>query len=102
LLSFLRHQLLLLPADAPPYYRQKHKRAGPMDPRNPLYATYAVAAALMILKAVGMSWLTVYRMMTAGAGFRSPEDLRKTRLNPNPDPGQLAPNEYVDRVEGFN
>lgn len=69
-----------------------------MELRSPLFATYAVAAALMILKAVGMSWLTVYRMMTTRTGFRSPEDLRKTRLNPDPDPGQLAPNEYVERI----
>lgn len=65
---------------------------------NPLFATYVIAAALMILKAVGMSWLTVQRMMQANGGFRSPEDLRKTPLNPNPDPAQLAPNESVDRI----
>ena len=52
----------------------------------------------MILKAVGMSWLTVYRMMRENAGFRSPEDLRRTTLNPSPDPRQLAPNERVDRI----
>ena len=45
-----------------------------------------------------MSWLTVVRMMKAKGGFRSPEDLRKTALNPQPDPAQLAPNDYVDRV----
>jgi len=44
--------------------------------QDPLFATYAIAATLMILKAVGMSWLTVYRMMRENAGFRSPEDLR--------------------------
>jgi glutathione S-transferase len=65
---------------------------------NPLFATYAVAAALMILKAVAMSWLTVYRMMKAKGGFRSPEDLRKTPLNPDPSPSQTEPNEYVDRI----
>jgi glutathione S-transferase len=52
----------------------------------------------MILKAVSMSWLTVYRMMMTRSGFRSPEDLRKTRLNPDPDPAQLPPNEYVERI----
>lgn len=66
--------------------------------QDPLIATYAVAASLMILKAVGMSWLTVYRMMTVKGGFRSPEDLRKTPLNPEPDPKQLEPNEYVERI----
>jgi glutathione S-transferase len=65
---------------------------------NPLLATYVVAASLMILKAVGMSWLTVQRMMRANGGFRAPEDLRKTPLNPNPDPSQLAPNESVERI----
>jgi len=65
---------------------------------NPLFATYAIAASLMILKAVAMSWLTVVRMMSAKGGFRSPEDLRKTPLNPNPDPRQLEPNERVERI----
>lgn len=66
--------------------------------QDPLFATYVIAATLMILKAVGMSWLTVYRMMTENAGFRSPEDLRRTPLNPSPDPRQLAPNERVERI----
>ncbi len=66
--------------------------------QNPLFATYAIAATLMILKAVGMSWLTVVRMMQAKGGFRSPEDLRKTPLNPEPDPKQLEPNERVERI----
>jgi glutathione S-transferase len=66
--------------------------------QDPLFATYAIAASIMILKAVGMSWLTVYRMMKVKGGYRSPEDLRKTRLNPDPDPAQTAPNEYVERV----
>lgn len=65
---------------------------------DPLFATYAIAASLMILKAVSMSWLTVYRMMRVNAGLRSPEDLKKTPLNPNPDPSQLERNEYVDRI----
>lgn len=66
--------------------------------QNPLFATYVITATLMILKAVGMSWLTVIRMMQVNGGFRSPEDLRKTPLNPSPDPKQLAPNERVDRI----
>jgi glutathione S-transferase len=65
---------------------------------NPVLATYVIAAALMVLKAVGMSWLTVQRMLAANGGFRSPEDLRKTPLNPHPDPSQLAPNENVERI----
>ena len=65
---------------------------------NPLFATYALAASLIVLKAVAMSWLTVVRMMQVGGGFRSPEDLRRTPLNPNPSPQQLAPNEAVERI----
>src|SRR3954453_4202190 len=65
---------------------------------NPVFATYVVAASLMILKAVSMSWLTVLRMMQEKGGFRSPEDLRKTSLNPEPNPKQLEPNERVERI----
>lgn len=65
---------------------------------DPLFATYAIAAAIMILKVVAMSWLTVVRMTQAKGGFRSPEDLRKTALNPAPDPKQLLPDERVERV----
>lgn len=52
----------------------------------------------MILKATSMSWLTVLRMMQVKGGYRSPEDLRKTPLNPDPDPAQLQANEAVDRI----
>jgi glutathione S-transferase len=65
---------------------------------NPVFATYVVAASIMLLKGISMSWLTVIQMMRVNGGFRSPEDLRKTPLNPNPKPDQLAPNEPVDRV----
>ena len=66
--------------------------------QNPVFATYAIAATLMILKAVSMSWLSVVRMMQVKGGFRSPEDVRKTPLNPAPDPKQLEPNERVERI----
>lgn len=66
--------------------------------QDPLFATYVIAATLMILKAVSMSWLTVVRMMQARGGFRSPEDLKKTPLNPAPHADQLAPDERVDRI----
>ena len=66
--------------------------------KNPVFAAYVVAAAIMILKGVAMSWLTVMRMMQEKAGFRAPEDLRKTPLNPQPRPEQLAPNERVERM----
>ena len=71
---------------------------GQLSLHDPLFATYAIAASLMILKATGMSWLTVVRMMRAKGGFRSPEDLKKTPFNPDPRPDQIAPNEYVDRI----
>lgn len=66
--------------------------------QNPVFATYVIAATLMILKGVGMSWLTVYRMTRANGGYRSPEDRKKTRLNPEPNAKQLEPNDYVDRI----
>ncbi len=66
--------------------------------QNPLFATYVIAATIMILKAVSMSWLTVVRMMSVKGGFRSPEDLKKTALNPAPNPKQLEPDERVDRI----
>ena len=66
--------------------------------QNPLFASYVIAATLMILKVVSMSWLTVVRMMRVKSGFRSPEDLRKTPLNSVPNPKRLEPNEYVDRI----
>ena len=66
--------------------------------KNPVFATYVLAASIVVLKGVGMSWLTVVRMMQARGGFRSPEDLRKTRLNPDPNPAQLEPNERVERI----
>ncbi len=65
---------------------------------NPVFAAYVAAAAIMILKGVAMSWLTVVRMMGEKGGFRSPEDLRKTRLNPDPSEDQLKPNDRVDRI----
>jgi len=63
-----------------------------------LFATYAIAASLMILKAVAMSWLTVVRMMGAKGGYRSPKDLKRTLPNPAPDASQLLPNERVERI----
>ena len=66
--------------------------------QNPVFATYVLAASIMVMKGVGMSWLTVVRMTQARGGFRSPEDIRKTRLNPDPNPAQLEPNERVERI----
>ena len=65
--------------------------------RDPLFETYAIAAAIMIIKMAGQAWITVYRMTRAKGGFRSPEDIKRSPLNPDPSPEQLAPNEYVER-----
>ena len=70
--------------------------------QNPLFATYVIAATIMILKAVSMSWLTVVRMMQVKGGFRSPEDMKKTALNPDPNPKQLEPNERVERISAYS
>lgn len=37
-------------------------------------------------------------MMQVKAGFRSPEDIRKTHLNPAPNPKQLKSDERVERI----
>ena len=66
--------------------------------RDPLFATYTIAACLMILLAVATSWLTVARMIREKGGFRAPEDLRKTPFNSEPHPDQIKPNERVERV----
>jgi glutathione S-transferase len=65
---------------------------------NPVFAAYAIAASLMLLKGVAMSWLTVIRMMGENGGFRNPEDLKKTMVNPRPNDNQIAPNERVERI----
>ena len=66
--------------------------------KNPVFVAYVVAATIMILKVASMSWLTVVRMIQVNGGFRSPEDIKKTRFNPNPTPEQLAPNDRVERI----
>jgi len=65
---------------------------------NPLFATYTIAAAIMIIKVKSMSWLTVARMMKVKGGFRSPEDTKQSPFNPNADPAQLDKNESVERI----
>ncbi len=65
---------------------------------NPVFAAYAIAASLMVLKMASMSWLTVYRMMRVSGGFRNPEDAAAGLANPKPSPGQLDRNEYVERI----
>lgn len=69
---------------------------------NPVFYTYVLAASIMLLKLMLQPWMTVVRMMSVHAGFRSPEDSKKSPLNPNPAPGQLELNEYVDRSRRIN
>ena len=69
---------------------------------NPVFFAYVLAASIMLLKLLLQPWMTVYRMMKVSGGFRSPEDAKKSPLNPNPEPGQLAPNEYVERSRRLN
>ncbi len=64
---------------------------------NPVFAAYAVAAALMILKLMAQGWVTVALMMRTDAGLLNPEDLRPTVANRNPRPDQLDPQPDVER-----
>ncbi|MXQ07689.1 MAPEG family protein [Alphaproteobacteria bacterium GH1-50] len=64
---------------------------------NPVFWHYAAAASVMVLKLMGQGWMTVHAMLSERAGWASPEDLKKTPLNPNPDPAQLDPNPRVER-----
>lgn len=64
---------------------------------NPVFVTYMITAAIMVLKIMGQGWMTVYRMMKIDGGYASPEDLRPGPVNRNPRAGQLELNDYVDR-----
>ncbi len=75
---------------------------GILSLENPVFVTYVVAASIMLLKLMLQPWMTVVRMMTVRAGFRSPEDAKQSPLNPHPEPGQLEPNEYVERSRRLN
>ena len=68
-----------------------------LSPENPVFVTYAIAAAIMILKIMGQGWMTVYRMIESDSGLVSPEDLEVGLINKNPHPAQLEVNDYVDR-----
>ena len=73
-----------------------------LSPDNPVFQTYVIVAAIMILKLMIQPWMTVWRMMQVRAGFRSPEDLKKSPLNPVPVEGQTDVNEFVDRSRRIN
>ena len=64
---------------------------------NPVFITYMVTAALMILKLMGQGWVTVYWMLKEDAGLLNPEDLQAGPANRNPRTSQLDPNEAVER-----
>lgn len=64
---------------------------------NPVFGSYVVAAAIMILKLMGQGWMTVFRMVRADAGLLNPEDLLAGPANRNPRPDQLELNDYVER-----
>jgi len=69
----------------------------PYSIQNPVFLTYMIAAALMILKLMAQGWMTVYRMIKSDSGLLNPEDLAPGPVNRNPRPQQLELNEYVDR-----
>jgi len=64
---------------------------------NPVFATYVIAAALMVLKLMGQGWMTVYRMLKSDSGLVNPEDIQTGPLNKEPRASQLEVNDYVDR-----
>jgi glutathione S-transferase len=64
---------------------------------NPVFAAYAVAAALMTLKLMVQGWITVAQMLRTDAGLLNPEDLRPSPANRNPRPEQLDPQPDVER-----
>jgi uncharacterized MAPEG superfamily protein len=64
---------------------------------NPVFAAYAVAAALMILKLMAQGWVTVALMIRRDAGLLNPEDLRPGAANRHPRPEQLDPQPDVER-----
>jgi uncharacterized MAPEG superfamily protein len=68
-----------------------------MTMENPVFVTYMIAAALMVLKIMGQGWMTVYRMLKVSSGWATPEDLQAGLINRDPHPGQLEPNGYVER-----
>jgi len=64
---------------------------------NPVFVTYAIAAALMVLKIMLQGWVTVVQMMANNGGFVSPEDANAGLANPKPRQGQLDVDDRVDR-----
>lgn len=69
----------------------------PLTTENPVFVTYMITAAIMVLKIMGQGWMTVYRMLKSNSGLASPEDLQVGLINKAPHPDQLEINDYVDR-----
>lgn len=69
---------------------------------SPVFHTYLLAAGIMLLKLMLQPWMTVYRMLKINGGFRNPEDMKKTPVNPDPNPQQTETNEYVERSRRMN
>lgn len=69
---------------------------------NPVFRVYTLTASIMILKLMVQPWITVWRMTKVSGGYRSPEDARRSPLNPQPRDGQLNRDEYVDRSRRIN
>jgi uncharacterized MAPEG superfamily protein len=68
-----------------------------IDLGNPVFLTYAISSALLVIKIMGQGWMTVYRMLKSNSGLTSPEDLQVGLINKKPNPTQLEINDYVDR-----
>jgi uncharacterized MAPEG superfamily protein len=64
---------------------------------NPTFASYAIAASLMVLKIMLQGWITVVRMLANDGGLINPEDLKRGPANPRPRPEQLQLNDDVER-----
>lgn len=57
---------------------------------NPVFAAYAIAASLMVLKYLGQGWATVVTMIRTDSGLMNPEDFQKTPFNPTPSEAQAV------------
>lgn len=64
---------------------------------NPVFAVFAICAALGVLKVMGQGWWTVRQMFAVNGGYATPEDAGAGLINPDPRPGQLDPHEPVER-----
>jgi uncharacterized MAPEG superfamily protein len=68
---------------------------------NPVFVTYMITAAIMILKIMGQGWMTVYRMLKSDSGLVSPEDIQVGIINRNPRSEQLELNDYRNDLENI-